>query len=90
MVCDLLGIRGIAAGVRHGSNNERSALLEVWIHGEDEARAMEFVKSFQAEASKQPLQNVITWPWQCAHCGERVEPQFQACWQCGTERPSDT
>lgn len=26
-------------------------------------------------------------PWQCAQCGERSEPQFNACWRCGAERP---
>ncbi len=22
-------------------------------------------------------------PWTCAQCGERLEPQFTACWRCG-------
>jgi hypothetical protein len=25
--------------------------------------------------------------WRCEHCGERHEPQFGACWRCGTMRP---
>ena len=25
-------------------------------------------------------------PWRCAHCGESIEPQFVACWQCGKPR----
>jgi hypothetical protein len=28
--------------------------------------------------------------WQCTNCGETVEGQFAACWQCGTEADSDT
>jgi hypothetical protein len=28
--------------------------------------------------------------WQCTNCGETVEGQFVACWQCGTEARSDT
>ncbi len=24
--------------------------------------------------------------WQCPACGERLEPQFTACWRCGAER----
>ena len=24
--------------------------------------------------------------WQCARCGEKLEPQFAACWQCGQVR----
>jgi hypothetical protein len=23
-------------------------------------------------------------PWNCSSCGEALEPQFTACWQCGT------
>ncbi len=25
--------------------------------------------------------------WTCPACGERNEPSFDVCWQCGTERP---
>lgn len=24
--------------------------------------------------------------WTCGHCGEAIEGQFTACWQCGRER----
>lgn len=24
--------------------------------------------------------------WECPHCGERLEPQFEACWKCCTLR----
>ncbi len=27
--------------------------------------------------------------WVCPRCGERLEGQFTACWNCGTERASD-
>ncbi|MCG3126562.1 MAG: hypothetical protein CHACPFDD_01409 [Phycisphaerae bacterium] len=26
--------------------------------------------------------------WVCAMCGETVEEQFTACWNCGSERPA--
>ena len=26
--------------------------------------------------------------WNCIRCGERLESQFTACWNCGTEKPS--
>lgn len=26
-------------------------------------------------------------PWTCAQCGERLEGQFTACWNCGAMRP---
>jgi hypothetical protein len=25
-------------------------------------------------------------PWRCLGCGEELEPQFGACWQCGHSR----
>lgn len=25
--------------------------------------------------------------WHCPHCGETLERQFTACWQCGAMRP---
>ncbi len=25
-------------------------------------------------------------PWVCVHCGERVEGQFDVCWNCGAAR----
>jgi len=28
-----------------------------------------------------------TWP--CPRCGERLEAQFTACWNCGAERPAN-
>jgi Putative prokaryotic signal transducing protein len=27
-------------------------------------------------------------PWKCPRCGEIHEPQFSACWNCGTPIPS--
>ena len=24
--------------------------------------------------------------WNCARCGEAIEPQFTACWRCGAEK----
>ena len=24
--------------------------------------------------------------WECPQCGERLEPQFEACWKCSTRR----
>jgi hypothetical protein len=26
-------------------------------------------------------------PWECPHCGEKIDGRFTACWECGTERP---
>lgn len=27
-------------------------------------------------------------PWGCPSCGERIEAQFDQCWNCGTDRPA--
>lgn len=27
-------------------------------------------------------------PWKCPRCGETHEPQFSACWNCGTPIPT--
>ena len=29
-------------------------------------------------------------PWQCPDCGEKHEPQFTDCWNCGASRPEDS
>lgn len=26
--------------------------------------------------------------WQCANCGETLQPQFTACWRCNADKPS--
>lgn len=28
--------------------------------------------------------------WSCPQCGENIEGQFTACWQCGAEQPLPT
>ncbi|MBT2972044.1 MAG: hypothetical protein B6D72_04110 [gamma proteobacterium symbiont of Ctena orbiculata] len=27
--------------------------------------------------------------WRCAVCGERIEPGFEVCWNCGSPNPND-
>ena len=57
---------------------------ELWIF--DESRV---------EQARQLVQEVIEPPkastagWICPGCREEVESQFSACWNCGTERPSE-
>ena len=36
------------------------------------------------EASREWLSGAP--PWTCARCGESIEPQFAACWNCGRAR----
>ena len=53
---------------------------EIWIHSdEDYDRAMKIVTSaFTPKVTDLK-------PWRC-HCGEEIEAQFTACWQCGSQR----
>jgi hypothetical protein len=52
---------------------------QVWIHDAlDEARALALLEDL-ALPSDAP-------PWQCTRCSETIEPQFAACWSCGTLR----
>lgn len=29
-------------------------------------------------------------PWNCPHCGEEIDAEFDECWSCGTMRPAGT
>jgi len=54
---------------------------QVWIDNAlDVPRAEELVRALQ-----RPLDAPA---WSCSACGEAIEPQFSACWRCGTPRPA--
>ena len=54
---------------------------QVWVLDErDEQRALRLI----AEAL--PRDGAQGEPWTCGVCGERLEAQFQQCWQCGARR----
>jgi hypothetical protein len=54
--------------------------LELWLRRpEDQQRAEEVLRDFL----RGPLRGS---PWRCT-CGEQLEAQFTACWQCGCTRP---
>lgn len=56
---------------------------ELWVAEDfqyDEAKAL--IDEFLAGDA------IAGGPWQCPQCGERSEPQFNACWCCGAERPA--
>ena len=54
---------------------------ELWIAAdEDLEKALTLVNSLS-----RPLPRDAT-PYTCTGCGEEIEPAFDACWQCGTER----
>lgn len=53
---------------------------QIWVRNDaDAAKAGELLAEF-----RQPRTSA---PWCCFGCGERVEGQFTACWNCGAPRP---
>jgi hypothetical protein len=59
------------------------AWAEVWVSDESRvAEAQAIVRQVVTPAPMGPS-------WRCAYCGEWVEAQFGACWQCGAARPPD-
>ncbi|MCH7695262.1 MAG: DUF2007 domain-containing protein [Proteobacteria bacterium] len=56
---------------------------ETWVsNDQDYERATKIVTSVLS-----PAQHSSS-PWHC-DCGEEIEGQFTACWQCGHQRPDD-
>lgn len=54
---------------------------EVWVTDDrDYEQAKQIIDTL---LSRKPSNNQ---PWQC-DCGEHIEGQFMACWQCGEMRP---
>ena len=91
MAClrDLLESAGISCFTR----NEISAGLspeipisestpELWI--EDDERFVEAMKIKKAWQAAPPITGFV---WVCPKCGEKSEPQFTSCWNCGTSKP---
>jgi hypothetical protein len=87
---NLLEQEGIASFIKHA--NLASALgdlpfldcePELWVFVDAEAaRARRVLHDALGprRASGSP-------PWTCSRCGEQNEPQFAACWSCGTPAP---
>ena len=52
---------------------------EIWLRNEaEEARARRLLDELAGPS--------VGEPWRCTRCGEQLEPQFGACWQCGELR----
>lgn len=85
MVKDLLESEGISAHVRETFAYYHPAWYIVYIEDPaQDAAARRIVTAFEArgDAPENP------WKWRCPNCGEDVEAQFTACWNCQTPNPS--
>ena len=86
---NVLQLEGIASEVRapylgaaRGDIPATECWSELWVLDDQQAgRALEVI-----QAAQEPLGEDGAM-WKCKVCGEEVEQQFGACWQCGTARP---
>jgi len=85
---NVLQLEGIAAEVRtpflgaaRGDIPATECWSSLWVPDSDAARARELIRA--AEVLAEPAGR----HWKCPTCGEEIEPQFGACWQCGSARP---
>lgn len=57
----------------------------VWVtDDQDYERARQLIEEFELGKSGLQADDVS---WTCPQCGERIEPQFNQCWNCGATRP---
>lgn len=93
LIKHFLEANGIAALVRgealYGLRGETpfttDTLPTVWVLDDSTAaRARDLIAEYlQSDPGGTPDGR----PWRCPKCGEKLEPQFTECWQCGTKRP---
>lgn len=88
-LANVLRAAGIACSVRNatlaagiGDIPFLECSPQLWIDNDlDEAHARALLAEIETGDSEVPR----AAPWHC-RCGEVIEPQFGACWQCGTSR----
>lgn len=54
---------------------------ELWIMNDGE-----FTKANEIVQQELAMQTQPSAAWQCPHCGETLEGQFNICWKCGAQR----
>jgi len=87
MLCERLEQEGVGCIVKNsalgGALGEipfTECFPELWLlDAEVEPRARLLLKQWLELPAEEAL-------WRCPRCGENLEPQFSACWQCGQER----
>ncbi|HEY9147956.1 MAG TPA: DUF2007 domain-containing protein [Gammaproteobacteria bacterium] len=82
---NLLEAAGIASRMKNeflgggvGELPPTEAWPELWVAVQDVPRAQQVIDELE-QGGALPL-------WRCANCGEEVEGQFTACWNCGAPR----
>jgi hypothetical protein len=80
------GIRAIVLGehahaARGGLPIDNSTAPAIWVAEEEVEQALALIQEFFAHEAPPTGEN-----WRCHHCGEILEPQFTACWNCGAEK----
>ncbi|MBL0211518.1 MAG: DUF2007 domain-containing protein [Holophagaceae bacterium] len=90
-VAGLLDASGISAEVRgeslfttvEGGTAIPGMRPSVWIlEDRQQEKAREILSNY---ATGEGAPTFSDGPWKCPRCGEIHEPQFAACWNCGTE-----
>jgi hypothetical protein len=85
---NVLQVEGISSEVRtpflgaaRGDIPATECWSELWILNDEERdRALRVIRAALEPAEQSGIS------WKCKNCGEEVEEQFGACWQCGVAR----
>ncbi len=81
------GVQAIVRGefLTGGIGELPADICKVWVIDDtDVSRAHELVRQFfRGEAASIHAHE----HWCCTQCGEQLEGQFTACWNCGSTRP---
>jgi hypothetical protein len=80
-----------AAGIRCEVRNTTlaGAIGDIpWLECAPQLWLVDDLDEYRARELLSDLTRPATGPaWICPACGEQLEPQFGACWQCGKPRP---
>ena len=78
-------IRGEALFGARGEIPLTEASPEVWVLNDDQVgEALEVLRNRSTETRDVDEGQ----SWRCSNCGETIEPQFTACWQCNADKPN--